>query len=262
MYRDPETAGKLYSDKVHEICEKLSVLGKKPAAFICESILGCGGHVPLPDDFLQKSYQHVRKHGGLCIADEIQVGFGRTGKHMWAFELQGVVPDIITLGKPIGNGHPLGAVITTREIAKTFANGMEYFNTFGGSQVSSAVGMAVLDVMEKEGLMQNSLENGKLMKKNLEELKKTFPLIGDVRGEGYFLGIELVIDPETREPAPLHAEYIVERMKSLRILLSTEGPGHNVIKLKPPMVFDQKNVQKFTFELEKTLSETPLQTNH
>ena len=133
--------------------------------------------MPLPNDFLQKSYQHVRKYGGLCIADEIQVGFGRTGKHMWAFELQGVVPDIVTLGKPIGNGHPLGAVITTREIAKTFANGMEYFNTFGGSQVSSAVGMAVLDVMEKEGLMQNSLENGRLLKKNLEELKKSFPLI-------------------------------------------------------------------------------------
>ena len=262
MYRDPETAGKLYSDKVHEICEKLSALGRKPAAFICESILGCGGHVPLPDDFLQKSYQHVRKYGGLCIADEIQVGFGRTGKHMWAFEMQGVLPDIITLGKPIGNGHPLGAVITTREIAKTFANGMEYFNTFGGSQVSSAVGMAVLDVMEKEGLMQNSLENGRLLKKNLEELKKTFPLIGDVRGEGYFLGIELVIDPETKEPAPLHAEYIVERMKSLRILLSTEGPGHNVIKLKPPMVFNQKNIQKLTVELENILSETPLQTNH
>jgi len=181
---------------------------------------------------------------------------------MWAFELQGVVPDIVTLGKPIGNGHPLGAVITTREIAETFANGMEYFNTFGGSQVSSAVGMAVLDVMEKEGLMQNSLENGRLLKKNLEELKKTFPLIGDVRGEGYFLGIELVIDPETKEPAPLHAEYIVERMKSLRILLSTEGPGHNVIKFKPPMVFNQKNVQQLTVELEKILSETPLQINH
>ena len=225
-------------------------------------MLGCGGHVPLPDDFLKKSYQHVRKYGGLCIADEIQVGFGRTGKHMWAFELQGVVPDIVTLGKPIGNGHPLGAVITTREIAETFANGMEYFNTFGGSQVSSAVGMAVLDVMEKEGLMQNSLENGRLLKKNLEELKKTFPLIGDVRGEGYFLGIELVIDPETKEPAPLHAEYIVERMKSLRILLSTEGPGHNVIKFKPPMVFNQKNVQQLTVELEKILSETPLQINH
>ena len=124
--------------------------------------------------------------------------------------------------------------ITTADIAKTFANGMEYFNTFGGSQVSSAVGMAVLDVMKKERLYEILLKMGEWLKNNLEELKKSFPLIGDVLGEGYFLGIELVLDPETREPAPLHAEYIVERMKSLRILLSTEGPGHNVIKLKPP----------------------------
>ncbi len=262
IYRDPKTAGKLYSDKVHLICEKLSKLGRKPATFISESILGCGGHVPLPDEFLKKSYRHMRKYGGLCIADEIQVGFGRTGKHMWAFEFQGVVPDIVTLGKPMGNGHPLGAVITTKAIAETFANGMEYFNTFGGSQVSSAVGMAVLDVIEKEKLMQNSFENGRLLKRNLEELKKTFPLIGDVRGEGYFLGLELVLDQETKEPAPLHAKYVVERMKSLRILLSTEGPGNNVIKFKPPMVFNQKDLQKFTIKLEKILGESPLQINH
>ena len=259
IFRDPETAGKLYSDKVEEICKKLSALGRRPAAFICESIIGCGGHVTLPDNFLKNSYKYVRKYGGLCIADEIQVGFGRTGKHMWAFELQDVVPDIVTLGKPIGNGHPLGAVITTRDIAETFANGMEYFNTFGGSQVSSAVGMAVLDEMEKKGLMLNSLENGILLKKKLEELKKIFPLIGDIRGEGYFQGIELVVDRETKKPAPLHAEYIVERMKSLKILLSTEGPGNNVIKFKPPMVFNKKDVQKLTFELGKILSETPLQ---
>ena len=262
IYRNPETAGKLYSDKVSDICEKLSALGRKPAAFICESILGCGGHVTLPKDFLKKSYQHVRKAGGLCIADEIQVGFGRTGKHMWGFELQGVIPDIVTLGKPIGNGHPIGAVITTKEIADTFANGMEYFNTFGGSQVSSAVGMAVLNVMENERLMQNSFENGRLLKNSLEKLKKTYPLIGDVRGEGYFLGIEFVLDQDTKEPAPLHAEYVVERMKSSKILLSTEGPGKNVIKFKPPMVFNQKDLQKLTFELENILCETPMQLNY
>ena len=162
----------------------------------------------------------------------------------------------------MGNGHPLGAVITTNAIAEKFANGMEYFNTFGGSQVSSAVGMAVLDVIEKEKLMQNSFENGRLLKRNLVELKKTFPLIGDVRGEGYFLGLELVLDQETKEPAPLHAKYFVERMKTLRILLSTEGPGHNVIKFKPPMVFNQKDLQKFTVKLEKILGESPLQINH
>ncbi|MDP7439318.1 MAG: aminotransferase class III-fold pyridoxal phosphate-dependent enzyme, partial [SAR324 cluster bacterium] len=258
LYRDPETAGKLYADKVEKICEKLFGQGKKPAAFICESMLGCGGHVPLPDGFLKQSYQHVRQHGGLCIADEVQVGFGRAGKHFWSFELQDVVPDIVTLGKPIGNGHPLGAVITTRKIANAFANGMEYFNTFGGNHVSCTVGMAVLDIMENEGLRQNALETGNWLKEKLEALKESFPLIGDVRGEGFFLGVELVLDPETREPAPLQADYVVERMKSRKILLSTEGPGHNVLKFKPPMVFNQRDAQHLLAELEQVLGESPL----
>jgi len=259
LYRDPASAGKLYADEVHKICEKLSAQGKKPAAFICESMLGCGGQVPLPEGFLQQSYQYVRQHGGLCIADEIQVGFGRTGKHFWSFELQDVVPDIVTLGKPIGNGHPLGAVITTREIAEEFANGMEYFNTFGGNHVSCSVGMAVLDVMEQEGLRQNALETGSWLKENLEALKNSFPLIGDVRGEGFFLGVELVLEPETREPAPLHANYLVERLKSRKILLSTEGPGHNVLKFKPPMVFNFIDAQHLLGELEQVLRESPMQ---
>ena len=138
---------------------------------------------------MKQSYQHVRQHGGLCIADEVQVGFGRAGRHLWSFEFQDVVPDIVTLGKPIGNGHPLGAVITTQKIAEEFANGMEYFNTFGGNQVSCSVGMAVLDIMENEGLQQNALETGRWLKEELgNALKNIFPLIGDVRGEGLFSG--------------------------------------------------------------------------
>ena len=261
LHRDPETAGKLYADEVEKICEKLSTQGRKPSAFICESMLGCGGQVPLPEGFLEQSYQHVRRHGGLCIADEVQVGFARSGKHFWSFELQDVVPDIVTLGKPIGNGHPLGAVITTRKIAEAFANGMEYFNTFGGNHVSCSVGMAVLDIMEKEGLQQNALETGNWLKEKLEALKESFPLIGDVRGEGFFLGVELVLDPETREPAPLQADYVVERMKSRKILLSTEGPGHNVLKFKPPMVFNQRDAEHLLAELEQVLGESPLQQN-
>lgn len=261
LYRDPATAGKLYADEVLKICEKLFGQGKKPAAFICESMLGCGGQVPLPDGFLKQSYQHVRQYGGLCIADEVQVGFGRAGKHFWSFELQDVVPDIVTLGKPIGNGHPLGAVITTQKIAKEFANGMEYFNTFGGNQVSCSVGMAVLDIMENEGLQQNALETGSWLKEKLEMLKNVFPLIGDVRGEGLFLGVELVLDPETREPAPLQADYLVERLKSRKILLSTEGPGHNVLKFKPPMVFNHSDAQHLLVELQQVLRESPMQKN-
>ena len=261
LHRDPETAGKLYADEVEKICEKLSTQVRKPSAFICESMLGCGGQVALPEGFLKQSYQHVRGHGGLCIADEVQVGFARSGKHFWSFELQDVVPDIVTLGKPIGNGHPLGAVITTRKIAETFANGMEYFNTFGGNHVSCSVGMAVLDIMEKEGLQQNALETGNWLKEKLEALKNSFPLIGDVRGEGFFMGVELVLDPETREPAPLQADYVVERMKSRKILLSTEGPGHNVLKFKPPMVFNQRDAEHLLAELEQVLGESPLQQN-
>ena len=188
----------------------------------------------------------------------MQIGFGRVGKHFWGFQLQHVVPDIVTLGKPIGNGHPLGAVITTREIAESFANGMEYFNTFGGSQVSCAVGTAVLDVIEEENLQERAQETGNWLKSELNGLKKDFPLIGDVRGEGFFLGVELVQDPLTREPAPLQAGYIVERMKSKRILLSTEGPGHNVLKFKPPMVFGRKEGLNFLENLESVLRETPL----
>jgi hypothetical protein len=189
-------------DGVHKICEKLSAQGKKPAAFICESMLGCGGHVPLPEGFLQQSYQYVRQHGGLCIADEIQVGFGRAGKHFWSFELQDVVPDIVTLGKPIGNGHPLGAVITMRKIAEEFANGMEYFNTFGGNHVSCSVGMAVLDVMEQEGLRQNALETGSWLKDNLEALKNSFPLIGDVSGAGSLVSGSRTNSTPRKNPSP------------------------------------------------------------
>ena len=258
MHRDPETAGKLYADEVEIICKKLSEKGKKPAAFISESILGCGGHVPLPDGFLKQSYKHVRQHDGFCIADEVQTGFGRTGKHFWSFELHGVVPDIVTLGKPIGNGYPLGAVITTKKIAQSFANGMEYFNTFGGSHIACSVGMAVLDIMESEDLRRNALKTGNWLKEQLEVLKKDFPLIGDVRGEGYFLGVELILDPESREPAPLQADYVVERMKSRKILLSTEGPGHNVLKFKPPMVFNLNNAQHLLSGLEHVLGESPL----
>ena len=155
------------------------------------------------------------------------------------FETQGVVPDIVTLGKPIGNGHPLAAVITTPEIAASFANGMEYFNTFGGNPVSCAVGLAVLDVIRDEELQQNALEVGDYLKQGLRELQNKHSLIGDLRGLGLFLGIEFVRDPETLEPADSEAAQIVERMKERCVLLSTDGPYHNVIKTKPPMVFSK-----------------------
>src|SRR5204863_1578845 len=200
---------------------------------------GCGGQIILPADYLKSAYEAVRAGGGICVADEVQTGFGRAGSHFWMFETQDVVADIVTLGKPIGNGHPMGAVITTPEIAASFANGMEYFNTFGGNPVSCAVGLAVLDVIRDEELQQNALEVGDYLRQGLRELQKRHSLIGDVRGLGLFIGIELVRNRETLEPADSEAALIVERMKERGVLLSTDGPYHNVIKIKPPMVFSK-----------------------
>ena len=159
---------------------------------------------------MHKAYAAVHAAGGVCVADEVQTGFGRAGTHFWMFETQGVVPDIVTLGKPIGNGHPLGAVITTPEIAASFANGMEYFNTFGGNPVSCATGLAVLDVIRDEELQQNALEVGEYLKQGLRELQTSHSLIGDVRGHGLFLGVELVRNRETLEPADREATLVVE----------------------------------------------------
>jgi 4-aminobutyrate aminotransferase-like enzyme len=209
------------------------------AAFIAEPFLSCGGQIELPQGYLQVAYEMARRVGAVCIADEVQVGFGRLGSHFWGFETQDVVPDIVTMGKPIGNGHPIGAVVTTRAIADSFCNGMEYFSTFGGNPVSCAIGLAVLDVIEREALQTNAYEIGKYLKSNITALKSQYPMIGDVRGRGLFLGIEMVTDPHTLNPDSGLADRIINHMKEQRILLSADGPMHNVIKFKPPMVFSR-----------------------
>ncbi len=226
-----------------------------PAAFICESILGCGGQVFLPEGYLKGVYARVREAGGLCIADEVQVGFGRIGSHFWAFESHEVVPDVVTLGKPMGNGHPMAAVIVTRAVADAFHNGMEYFNTFGGNPVSCAIGNAVLDAIEDDGLQQNAQEVGDYFLNQLMILKNEFELIGDVRGKGLFLGVELVNDRISLDPAADQADYIAERMKQEGILISTDGPLHNVLKIKPPLSFAKEDVNVFVQTLESILRE-------
>src|SRR5207302_1850282 len=173
-----EDAGSLYAAYVGAAAGQTNNL----AAFFCESALSCGGQIILPPDYLREAYAAVRAAGGICVADEVQTGFGRAGSHFWMFETQGVVPDIVTLGKPIGNGHPMGAVITTPEIARSFANGMEYFNTFGGNPVSCAVGLAVLDVIREEGLQQNARDTGHYLMHGLARLAQCHPSIRDVRG--------------------------------------------------------------------------------
>ncbi len=225
----------------------------QPAAYICESLQGVGGQVVMPPGYLDGVYRAVRSLGGVCIADEVQVGFGRVGACWWGFQTQEVVPDIVTLGKPMGNGHPLAACVTTREIADSFANGMEYFNTYGGNPVSCAIGSAVLDVIEQEQLIQHARDVGTTMLTRLRVLQERFPAIGDVRGMGLFLGIELVKDRRDLTPAATLARHIVETARKQRILLSAEGPHHNVIKIKPPMVFGHDEAEMFLDFLEGVL---------
>jgi 4-aminobutyrate aminotransferase-like enzyme/Ser/Thr protein kinase RdoA (MazF antagonist) len=257
VYRGPykqsdPRAGEKYA---HYVAEAIQQSEGNIAAFICESVLGCGGQVVLPDGYLQEAYCHVRASGGVCITDEVQTGFGRVGSHFWAFETQGVIPDIVTMGKPIGNGHPLAAVVTTPEIAASFHNGMEYFNTFGGNPVSCAIGMAVLDVIADERLQEHALVTGNYLMNGLRSLMDSHPLIGDVRGLGLFVGIELVRDRAALTPAGDEAAYIANRMRDHGILLSTDGPFHNVLKIKPPMVFDTANADFLVATLDKILRE-------
>ena len=203
--------------------------------------MGCGGQIIPPTDFFKTAYELIKIEGGLCIADEVQIGFGRLGSSFWGFEFQNVVPDIVTLGKSIGNGHPLSVVVTNKKIANKFNNGMEYFNSFGGNPVSCAIGHAVLDIIEEEKLQQNAHKVGQKLKNMLLELKNKYRFIGDIRGEGLFLGIEIVEDKDLLIPSPEKTFHLVNQMKEMGILLSADGPNHNVIKIKPPLVFDIDN---------------------
>ena len=263
-YRGPHKgtgteSGIAYARHVKTAVDRIHAAGRRPSAFICESMLGCGGQVLLPDGYLRAAFEHVRAAGGVCIADEVQVGFGRAGTHFWAFGTQGVVPDIVTLGKPMGNGHPVAAVVTTPDIANAFNNGMEYFNTYGGNPVSCAVGMAVLDVIQSQGLQENARQVGGYLLERLSALKEKSPLVGDVRGLGLYLGVELVVDHDTLAPAADQAAYICNRMKDYGILISTDGPLHNVLKLKPPIIFSRENADALVDALEKVLAEDCLQ---
>ncbi len=253
IYRDDDTPIARYSADAQAAIDAVEDAGHGIAAYISESIIGTGGQVVFPDGYLAAIYARTRAVGGVCIADEVQHGFGRFGTDFWGFQAHGVVPDIVTMGKPFGNGHPLAAVVTTPEIAAAFNNGMEYFNTFGGNPVSSAVGLAVLDVIEQEGLQKNALHVGRFLKEGLLELRKRYPLIGDVRGEGLFLGIELVTDRATLEPASAETHRLVEEMRKRQILLSVDGPLHNIVKIKPPMVFTKDDAARLVRELDLVL---------
>ena len=257
-HRGEPQLGKKYARHVGDICVELQERGIRPT-YIAETLPSVGGQIVFPPKYLTETYHHVREAGGVCIADEVQVGFGRLGTHFWGFETQDVVPDIVVLGKPIGNAFPLAAVVTTREIAKSFNNGMEFFSTFGGNPVSCAVGLAVLDVLKDEALQENARTVGNYWISALKDLQQKFPLVGDVRGSGLFLGLDLVVLRETREPAPQQASYVVNRLREKGILAGTDGPHHNVIKLRPPLIFSETDAALFCATLESVLREDPAQ---
>jgi 4-aminobutyrate aminotransferase-like enzyme len=251
--------GKTYAAHVGEILSDCKKKGQRVAAYIAETLPSVAGQIVFPPNYLAEVYKFVRAEGAVCIADEVQVGFGRLGTHFWGFGTQGVVPDIAVFGKPMGNAFPLAAVVTTREIAASFANGMEFFSTFGGNPVACAAGLAVLDVLRDENLQQNALAVGTQWIRELRELQAKHPLVGDVRGSGLFLGIDLVTDCETREPATRQATYVVNRLREEGILAGTDGPHHNVIKLRPPLCFTPADAGRFTSTLVSILEEPAAQ---
>jgi 4-aminobutyrate aminotransferase-like enzyme/Ser/Thr protein kinase RdoA (MazF antagonist) len=251
-----DEAGPQYAGYVTEVIERLSVA---PATGICgfmaESCPSVGGQIVLPAGYLANVYARVRAAGGLCIADEVQTAYGRLGTHFYGFETQGVVPDIVALGKPIGNGYPLGAVVTTPEIAASFDNGMEFFSTFGGSTVSCAVGLAVLDVVRDERLQAHAKCVGTQLVDGLRSLQARCEIVGDVRGSGLFLGVELVAGRGTLEPASAEASFVVDRMREEGILIGTDGPLHNVLKIRPPMPFNAADADRLVETLARVLAE-------
>jgi len=248
-YDDPD-AGRKYADDVKSVIEYTT--SGKIAGFIAESIQGVGGFVVFPDGYLEKTYAYVRAAGGVCIADEVQTGFGRTGTHFWGFETQGVIPDIVTMAKGIGNGAPLAAVVTTPQIAATLAQRV-HFNTFGGNPVVSAIGKAVLEVIEQEGLQANSLKLGAYILAGLQKLKAKYPIIGDVRGKGLMLGIEFVKDRSTKEPAKEACAQVVENARELGLLLGKGGLWGQTIRFAPPMCITQADADFLLAVLDESI---------
>lgn len=257
VYRGPHTgvdAGRQYARYVLEALEQFERHGIRPAAFIIDSIASSGGVITPPQGYLSTVASIMRDAGGLFIADEVQPGFGRTGLNFWGYQADGFEPDIVTMGKPMGNGHPLAGVVTSRDIIRTFADGPDYFNTFGGNPVSCAAGLAVLDVIEQENLQQNALKVGQYLVDGLWTLADQHAAIGDVRGTGFFIGLELVEDQETRSPATALARQVINDLRQRGLLTGSIGSDQNVLKLRCPMVFTREHADYALGRIDEALS--------
>jgi 4-aminobutyrate aminotransferase-like enzyme len=252
-YGTPEL-GLKYAARIDEAIAVLQQRGQGAAAWLCDTIFDSNGTILPPPGYLEYTTRAIRAAGGLLIADEVQSGFYRTGDEMWCFNYSGVVPDIVTLGKPIGDGHPLAAVITTPAIAAAFASKFSYFNTFGGNPVSAAVGMAVLDVLEREQLQQNVIACGKVFGPGLARLAVKYPLLADVRGMGLFWGLEIVRDMSTRAPAVDEADRLMNLLRDDGFLLGRTGAFNNVLKIRPPLVFTPEHAGMLLDALDRAFS--------
>ena len=241
-------AGRQYAATVHKAIEALRARGVEPAAFIVDTIMSSGGVIAPPPGYLADVAELVRAAGALFIADEVQPGFGRTGRNFWGYQADGFVPDLVTMGKPMGNGHPLAGVVARSELLGGFGTDGDYFNTFGGNPVSCAAGLAVLDVLDEENLQQNALEVGQRLVDGLQQLAASHAVIGDVRGSGFFLGVELVENRETKVPGTSLTRALVNGLRERGLLAGSTGPDANILKLRCPMVFSHENAD-FALEL-------------
>jgi len=253
--KDSADCAALYAAQIDQALANIATRGGKLAGFIAETFPSVGGQIIPPRGYLAQVYERIRASGGLCIADEVQTGLGRLGEYYFAFEQQGVVPDIVVLGKPIGNGYPLAALVTTREIAEQFAKGAEYFSTFGGSTLSCLMGRAVLDIVDEEGLQENAKLMGAQLLAGLHRLWQKHPAIGEVRGMGLFIGVDLVEDRISRKPATALAEHVTNRLREQHILIGREGPADNILKIRPPLTIDAASIERICRGLDATLSD-------
>ncbi|MFS0852684.1 aminotransferase [Microbacterium sp. 179-I 3D4 NHS] len=253
-YRGDDTAGRYLAD-LDEDFARLADEGRDVAAFVCESVLGNAGGVLLPEGYLAGAYERVRAAGGLCIADEVQVGFGRMGSTFWGFEQAGATPDIVTIAKPMGNGFPIGGVITSQRIADALATQGQFFSSAGGSTLSCRVGIAVLDAMVEDDLQRNAERIGARLAAGLRGLADRHPLVGVVHGAGLYLGVELVRDRTTMEPAAAEAAAICERMRELGVVVLTTSERSNVLKIKPPLCLTADSADHVVAVLDRVLTE-------
>ncbi len=257
-YRNTDPDGSNFADAVTTKIEELKASGIGFAALVvCPYFLN-EGFPNHRDGWLKPVAETVRKEGGILICDEVQSGFGRTGTHFWAHQKMGVVPDVLTLGKPMANGHPVGGVVTNAETMKVFRSGFRYFNTFGGNPVSCAAAMAVLEEMDDKKLMANANRVGEYARGRLEAIRQKYDCIGDVRGSGLIFGAELVLDRESRKPASAFTDRLVNAMRHRGIILSRLGRGKNTLKIRPPMPFTVHNADLLFDTLDEVLAETPL----